>query len=76
MRNSQAAVSGIQLGDIVVRLGGIDINSVRELVEVMNGHDVGDVVDIDIIRGNQRLSGQTTLEKARSMQLPGSQPTL
>jgi S1-C subfamily serine protease len=76
MRNSQAAVSGIQLGDIVVRLGGIDINNVRDLIKVMNAHAVGDVVDMDIIRRNQRLSGQTTLEKAPSTQLPPSQPTL
>ena len=36
----------------------------------MNAHDVGDVVGMDIIRGNQRLSGQTMLEKAPSVQLP------
>jgi S1-C subfamily serine protease len=70
MRNSQAAISGLQPGDIVVRLGAIDINNVRDLIKVMNAHDVGDVVDMDFIRGNQRLSAQTTLEKAPSAQLP------
>ncbi len=33
MRNSQAAVSGLQPRDIVVRLGGIDINNVRDLIK-------------------------------------------
>ncbi|MGZ7133491.1 MAG: S1C family serine protease [Halobacteriota archaeon] len=76
MRNSQAAVSEIQPGDIIVRLGAIDINNVRDLIKVMNAHDVGDVVDMDLVRGSQRLSGQTTLEKAPSAQLPPSQPAL
>jgi S1-C subfamily serine protease len=75
MRNSQAAISGIQPGDIIVRLGAIDINYVRDLIKVMNAHDVGDVVDVDLVRGNQRLSGGTTLEKAPSALLPPSQLT-
>jgi hypothetical protein len=56
--------------------GGIDINNVGDLITVMNAHDVGDVVGIDIIQGNQRLSGQTMLEKVPSVQLPPSQRTL
>jgi serine protease Do len=72
MRNSQAALSGIQPGAIIVRPQAIDINNVRDLTKVMNAHDVGDVVDGDLVWGNQRLSGQTTLEKAPSAQLPPS----
>jgi serine protease Do len=57
MRDSQAAILGIQPRDIIVRLGATDINNVRDLIKVMNVHDVGDVVDIDLVRGIQRLSG-------------------
>ncbi len=53
MRNSQAAILGIQPRDIIVRLGATDINNVRDLIKVMNAHDVGDVVDIDLVRGSQ-----------------------
>jgi serine protease Do len=72
MRNSQAAQSGIVPGDIITRMGAIDISNVRDLIKVMNAHNVGDAVDVEIIRGNQRLSGQTTLEKAPSAQLSPS----
>ena len=62
--NSEASRSGIRAGDIVVRMGGIDINNVRDLIKVMNTHNVGDTVDVELVRGNDRLEGKTTLEKA------------
>lgn len=37
---------------------------------VVSAHDVGEVVDLDIARGNQLLSGQTTPEKVPSAQPP------
>jgi len=74
MRNSQAAVSGILPGDIIVWLGAIEINNVQDLIKVMNAHDVGEVVDVELVRGNQRLTGKTTLEKAPTVQLPPIQP--
>ncbi len=69
-RNSEAARSGISPGDIIVRMGGIDITSVRDLIKVMNTHNVGDTVDMEIVRGSDRLQGKTTLEKAPSTPPP------
>jgi S1-C subfamily serine protease len=69
MRNSQAAVSGIQPADTIIRLGALDINNVGDLIKVMNAPDVGDVVDTDLV-GKPRLSGQTTLARRR----PSSPP--
>jgi len=48
----------------------------KTITKVMNAHGVGDVVDTDLVRGNQRLSGQTTLEKAPSAQPPEPARTL
>jgi S1-C subfamily serine protease len=53
-------------------MGGIDVTNVRDLIKVMNAHAVGDVVDVELVRGNQRLTGETKLEKAPSVQLPPS----
>ncbi|MGZ4911938.1 MAG: S1C family serine protease [Halobacteriota archaeon] len=69
-RNSEAARSGISAGDIIVRMGGIDITNVRDLIKVMNTHNVGDTVDVEIVRGNDRIEGKTTLEKAPSTPPP------
>jgi S1-C subfamily serine protease len=49
MRNSQAAVSGIQPADTIIRFGALDINNVSDLIKVMNAPDVGDVVDTDLV---------------------------
>ncbi len=68
--NSEAARSGISAGDIIVRMGGIDITSVRDLIKVMNSHNVGDVVDVELVRGNDHLEGKTTLERAPSTPPP------
>ena len=72
MQNGQAAQAGILSGDIITRLGGSEINNVKELIKVMNAHNVGDVVDMELIRKGQRITGQTTLEKAPSAQPPQS----
>jgi S1-C subfamily serine protease len=69
MRNSQAEKSGILPGDIITCIGGIDVTNVRDLIKVMNTHAVGDVVQLELVRGNQRLTGETKLEKAPSVQL-------
>jgi len=61
--NSQAAQSGILSGDVITRMGAIDIKNIRDLTKVMNAHNVGDVVDVELIRGNEHLTIQTTLDK-------------
>ena len=43
MQNSQAAQAGILSGDILTRLGGSEINNVKDVIKVMNAHNVGDV---------------------------------
>lgn len=72
MQNSQAAQAGILSGDIITRLGGSEINNVKDVIKVMNAHNVGDVVDVELFREGQRITGQTTLEKAPSAQPPQS----
>jgi len=61
--NCQAAQSGILSGDVITRMGAIDINNIRDLTKVMNAHNVGDVVDVELIRGNEHLTIQTMLGK-------------
>ncbi len=68
--NSEAARSGLMPGDIIVRLGGIDISNVRDVIKVMNTHNVGDTVDVELVRGSDRLKGKTILEKAPSTPPP------
>jgi S1-C subfamily serine protease len=56
MVNSKAALAGTQSGDTITRIGGLEINNVIDVVEVINAHNVGDVVNVEFIRENQRLA--------------------
>ncbi len=64
---SEADRSGMEIGDIMIRMDDIEINNVRDLIKVMNKHKVGDSVTIEIFRGHEKMTLETVLEKAPSM---------
>jgi S1-C subfamily serine protease len=64
-RNSQATQSGILQGDIITRMGTIDISNIGDLTKVMNAHNVGDVVDVGLIRRNEHLTSRRRLIRRR-----------
>lgn len=63
---SEAEKSGLRIGDILVRMDDVEIDNVRDLIKVMNKRKVGDRVAMEIIRGMEKLSLKTVLEKAPS----------
>ena len=67
---SEADRSGIAVGDILVRMDKVQINSVRDLIKVMNQHKVGDRITVELFRGQSNLKIATVLEKAPSMKPP------
>jgi len=67
---SEADRSGIAVGDILVRMNKVQINSVRDLIKVMNQHKVGDRITVELFRGQSNLKTTTVLEKAPSMKPP------
>lgn len=64
---SEADRSGIASGDILVRMDKVQINSVRDLIKVMNKHKVGDIVTVELWRGQSNMKLKTILEKSPSM---------
>ena len=64
---SEAERSGIETGDILVRMDDTDINNVRDLIKVINKHKAGDSVVVELYRGRERVRLKTVLEKAPSM---------
>ncbi len=67
---SEADRSGIAVGDILVRMDKVQINSVLDLIKVMNQHKVGDRITVELFRGQSNLKTTTVLEKAPSMKPP------
>ncbi len=66
----EAEKSGIEVGDILIRIDEFEIKNVRDLIKVINKHKVGDKVTMEFFRGQEKLKLETVLEKAPSSRPP------
>ena len=63
LRGARETSSGrIELGDVVVAVAGKPVNTIDELMDVLEHHKVGDQVAVDILRGNRREKIMVTLQ--------------
>ena len=60
---SPAAKAGLEKGDIILRVGGEDVNSARNLVHLIREREPGEVVNVDIIRGGEDMTMAITLDE-------------
>ena len=68
--NSEAERAGLKPGDIIVHMADVQIDNVRDLIKVMNKHQVGNKVNVELFRGKEKMVLETVLEKAPSTQIP------
>jgi len=59
----------IELGDIIVGINGEKINNFDEMYKVLNQHQIGETVNLDIYRGTRRMTVPVRLSD-----LPAQQP--
>lgn len=59
--DSPAEKAGIRAGDIIVKLGGMDVHDLQGMTDALRAHKPGDVVQIDILRDGQRSTVTATL---------------
>ncbi len=67
LQGGEADRSGIQPGDILVRIDDTPINNVKELINVINKHKLGDRVILELFRGTGKVQIETKVEKAPSV---------
>lgn len=67
---SKADVSGIEAGDILIRIEDREIRNVRDLVKVINQFEVGDEIEMEFFRGREKVVLSTVLEKSPSKRQP------
>ena len=60
-KGSPADVAGIRTGDIVVGLGTHDVADLQGMTDALRAHKPGDVVDVQVLRGGERVSLKVTL---------------
>ena len=56
-----AAAAGLREGDVIVRIGAMDIHNIYDLVHLLKTRKPGETVRIDVQRGAERLTLQATL---------------
>ncbi|HEY9206340.1 MAG TPA: trypsin-like peptidase domain-containing protein [Candidatus Methanoperedens sp.] len=66
----EAEKSGVEIGDILVRIDDVEIRNVRDLIKVINKHKVGDKVTMEFFRGQEKVKLKTVLEKAPTSRPP------
>ncbi|MCL2564583.1 MAG: trypsin-like peptidase domain-containing protein [Defluviitaleaceae bacterium] len=52
-RNSGAAAAGMQAGDIITNIGGVEILTIEQLTEFIPQIEVGTIVDIIVVRSDR-----------------------
>ena len=60
-----AARLGINAGDIIISLDGVQTTSIEELNSALYAHEAGDNVQIIIYRGGEKYSSSITLGEDR-----------
>jgi S1-C subfamily serine protease len=63
LRGARETTNGrVELGDVIVAVGGKPVATVDDLLDVMEDHRVGDQVTVEILRGNRREKVSVTLQ--------------
>jgi len=65
---SPAEKAGIRAGDIIVEFGGKQIDNVYDYTYALQEHKAGDVVTVIVLRQDQRVPVQVTLERRKQTQ--------
>ncbi len=60
---SPAALAGIQTGDRILRIGGVSVKSLSDVIETVAEHEVDDVVEITLQRGTAVIEVLATLQR-------------
>ncbi len=61
--NSPASKAGIHSGDIIIQFGDVTIDANHQLGDIIRNYNIGDVVNVKILRGSQTLDFKVTLEE-------------
>lgn len=58
---SPAEQAGIRAGDVLVKLGGMDVHDLQGMTDALRAHKPGDVVQVDVLRDGRRVTLTATL---------------
>ena len=65
---SPADKAGIEVGDVITSIGGEAISSADSAILAVRSHDIGDTVEVTVMRGDQERSFEVTLGSDEALQ--------
>ena len=65
---SPAAEAGIQVGDVVTSIGGEAVSSADSAILAVRSHEIGDTVEVKVMRGKKEMSFDVTLGSDEALQ--------
>ena len=63
-----ADAAGIQVGDIITKIGDLEVTSADSLLLAVRSNSVGDTVNVEYVRDGQTLSANVTLGSDEQLQ--------
>ncbi len=61
--DSPASKSGLQKGDVITKIAGVEIATVNELNKEKNNHKIGETISLTIFRNGENIEISLTLEE-------------
>lgn len=65
---SPAAEAGIEVGDVITSIGGEAVTSADSAILAVRSHDIGDTVEVVVMRGDQERTFEVTLGSDEALQ--------
>ena len=72
-KGGPAAKAGIEVGDVITGIGGEAISSADGAILAVRSHDIGDTVEVTVMRGDREMSFEVTLGSDEALQEEQSQ---
>ena len=63
-----AEAAGIQAGDVIIGIGGEQIDSADAAILAVRSHEIGDTVEVVVMRGDEEMSFEVTLSSDEALQ--------
>jgi hypothetical protein len=60
---SPAEKAGLLKGDVLIKLGAVDVDNLSDLSAALSGHEPGDSVEVVVTRGGETISHRVVLER-------------
>lgn len=68
---AQGAITDLQVGDTILSIDGVDVSNFDSLTAIINTKNVGDVLSLQVLRGEDTVTATATIQGSENNKLIG-----